>query len=679
MQVRKPADLAVAGNGSSALPALITTNRVAGSTSQATITTPYDPLVFKLQSYDATTNQSLTSFIDAAPPLADGSDPYPGVQVRMTIDLPSPGLAINSYMKWDPSANSGAGGWFEFMADGNPNTYDNGAELVDLNGDGLIDQIRLTYTDGNPKGGDIDGLVNGVIQDPGMPVLLQSSTQSVPVTVPGKDVNAYFYSGALAIGGNGVTTRPLNALSTAQSRLDLGASDPNFFLTGSDGSAIGFDDLQVNDPVTGQASLYGSLSLVLQQELIDSLSDNTKKRIANKRLAYYGFKSNLALSLIYDPLKNGGAGGGARFYDRNGDGIADFLSLAMVDGGYGDYGTTVGTITNHSIAAVVDSTKPTFKGSGTTLSVFDAVNGVAPIDYALKATLTQRSNSVNQIGYVVIDPITGDKSFQSLFSSLAAGDATLGLPNVNGRFNSDREILMRNGQNVRFFETDLPIDQNLRLDDPRLHFLTLDGQLDGTESRQQIALSSTSGVKFQLALLASDQGLNALIGQEQGKAAVLDFSNFTGSDSDKVYANLVIAREASLDSITGFYRTLDAQGSVKTANGDILRPGDNYEEYVKAARQNMVAGLSSLQESNRHSDVYSNITIKESSFLAPMATVGNETYFAFAAASSDKLNHFKVLGTNLFGLEDLKGLGDRDYNDLVFGFNFAMGAAAGPI
>jgi hypothetical protein len=168
--------------------------------------------------------------------------------------------------------------------------------------------------------------------------------------------------------------------------------------------------------------------------------------------------------------------------------------------------------------------------------------------------------------------------------------------------------------------------------------------------------------------MSSDQGLNALIGQEQGRAAVLDFSTFSGSET--VTGSLVLAREASYDSITGFYRTLDMEGSVRDALGAILRPGD--AGYSAAATYNLVSGLSSLQVGNLRSKVLGDIAITESSFLAPMAMVNGDTYFAFAAASSDKLNHFKVLGTNLFGLEDLRGLGDRDYDDLVIGFTFAQ-------
>jgi len=295
---------------------------------------------------------------------------------------------------------------------------------------------------------------------------------------------------------------------------------------------------------------------------------------------------------------------------------------------------------------------------------------------------------VNQIGYVVLeqgeDPTTSlslatiKERAQTLFSALATNDVTLGLPKDATRFQSQREILLVNGQSVRFFEvSNGSIDSVQDLNDGRLRFFSMGDvttQTVGGNEIQQSLLNSSSGVQIQLDLLATDQGLNALIGQEQGIAPVLDFSSFSGSEV--VTGNLVMAREASYDSVTGFYRTLDTTGSVRDSLGAILHPGD--PGYTEAAKLNLVTGLSSLRIANRQSTT-TDLALSESSYLAPMAMVNGETYFAFAAASSDKLNHFKVLGTNLFGLEDLKGLGDRDYNDLVFGFNFTMGTNSVPV
>ena len=41
-------------------------------------------------------------------------------------------------------------------------------------------------------------------------------------------------------------------------------------------------------------------------------------------------------------------------------------------------------------------------------------------------------------------------------------------------------------------------------------------------------------------------------------------------------------------------------------------------------------------------------------------------YFNYIGANTDKVDRFRLLGDNKFGVEDRYGGGDRDYNDLVF-------------
>ena len=64
-------------------------------------------------------------------------------------------------------------------------------------------------------------------------------------------------------------------------------------------------------------------------------------------------------------------------------------------------------------------------------------------------------------------------------------------------------------------------------------------------------------------------------------------------------------------------------------------------------------------------------------FYAPFAIVAStqQTYFAFAAANTDGVNHFKMMGANVFGLEDMHGGGDKDHNDLLVGIDFKNYAA----
>ena len=64
----------------------------------------------------------------------------------------------------------------------------------------------------------------------------------------------------------------------------------------------------------------------------------------------------------------------------------------------------------------------------------------------------------------------------------------------------------------------------------------------------------------------------------------------------------------------------------------------------------------------------------ESGLLAPYATVAQtgDTFFSFRSANSDGLNHFRVLGSGVIGLEDLNGGGDQDFDDNIVSFNFKL-------
>jgi hypothetical protein len=135
-----------------------------------------------------------------------------------------------------------------------------------------------------------------------------------------------------------------------------------------------------------------------------------------------------------------------------------------------------------------------------------------------------------------------------------------------------------------------------------------------------------------------------------------------------------MGREASYDSVTGFYRVVDRQGSVLDANGNLLTPGvASIDDYRNAALKssNLVDELTGLRIGNGQTSSRE-ITIKESTYLAPYATTNGNTFFAFAAANIDNFAHFRVLGNNLFGYEDLLGGGDKDVDDQVLGFTFTQ-------
>ena len=108
-----------------------------------------------------------------------------------------------------------------------------------------------------------------------------------------------------------------------------------------------------------------------------------------------------------------------------------------------------------------------------------------------------------------------------------------------------------------------------------------------------MAFSSSSGLRFSLSLLSADPGLNALIGNGQGTAPVLDLRAFTAAQS--LGGTLVIGREADFNSVAGFYRTVDITGLVIAADGITrLRPGDNGYAAAALRPANVVSQLSGL-------------------------------------------------------------------------------------
>ncbi len=92
--------------------------------------------------------------------LQDADPSRPGLQTQVVIDLPA-GVNATNFMKY----NANTGEWVDFTNIKSLNGGGDGAVLVDSNRDGRVDRIVVTLTDGGV--GDEDGIVNGVIVDPG--------------------------------------------------------------------------------------------------------------------------------------------------------------------------------------------------------------------------------------------------------------------------------------------------------------------------------------------------------------------------------------------------------------------------------------------------------------------------------------------------------------------------------
>ena len=108
---------------------------------------------------------------------------------------------------------------------------------------------------------------------------------------------------------------------------------------------------------------------------------------------------------------------------------------------------------------------------------------------------------------------------------------------------------------------------------------------------------------------------------------------------------------------------------IETRGIDFFENSNLLEQTVALAESNLVTELASISVNDDSSEIKT-IEINEDSIIAPYAISNGETWFAFAEANSDGIEHFKSFGTNAIGLEDWNGGGDKDYDDFIMKFDF---------
>ncbi len=167
--------------------------------------------------------------------------------------------------------------------------------------------------------------------------------------------------------------------------------------------------------------------------------------------------------------------------------------------------------------------------------------------------------------------------------------------------------------------------------------------------------------------------------QSRQEGEVLDLRELTG----QVFANFTVNREAFFNNRVGFYRVVDELGTVfdPVSNRNIA-PGQ--AGYAQAAvRQRVGAEVSAP---NQGRSTFNNVAFSGGSIFAPyiitnggtVEQVQNNTlgsgagvYFAYLEANPGRADHFRILGTNTWGIEDQPRGGDLDYNDVVISATFS--------
>ena len=153
-------------------------------------------------------------------------------------------------------------------------------------------------------------------------------------------------------------------------------------------------------------------------------------------------------------------------------------------------------------------------------------------------------------------------------------------------------------------------------------------------------------------------------------AVIFDLSLLPSDDETSL--EVVTGRESKFDSILGFYRIVDDFGTV-IVDGVSYKPDDPDYERMAKSDGNLFDQLTGLRSSPDVADRRTGIELtQESGKLAPFVVVDDETFFTFAEANSDGINHFRSLAPNTLGFEDFFGGGDTDFDDLLAAFRFTL-------
>ncbi|NJK34774.1 MAG: DUF4114 domain-containing protein [Oscillatoriales cyanobacterium SM2_2_1] len=322
-------------------------------------------------------------------------------------------------------------------------------------------------------------------------------------------------------------------------------------------------------------------------------------------------------------------------------------------------------------------------------------------DGFLKVQVTNRTGSnVNEIGAYFVDDeqgrIAGIAPDSAAYLPLALARSRVLLSELSNRpqgFDGQRSVTLSGitrDTRVAFLEVQNStiatvidaLSQGNTSNLPQVQFSI------GANATVQSGSAGTFSVNFgsttiqtETVKVESSQSLNLAIAKLQSRqeGEVLDLRELTG----QVFANFTVNREAFFNNRVGFYRVLDELGTVfDPVSNRNLTPGQ--AGYAQAAVRQRVGAEVSAPDQGR--STFNNVAFSGGSIFAPylitnggtVEQVQNNTlaanagvYFAYLEANLGRADHFRILGTNTWGIEDQPRGGDLDYNDVVISATFS--------
>ena len=353
-----------------------------------------------------------------------------------------------------------------------------------------------------------------------------------------------------------------------------------------------------------------------------------------------------------------------------------------------------------ALAVEDKNSTPTFKLSKIADDIFKISNSSSKSK--LQVTLTgQSSNLVNEIGVFTVDDAQGNingiapgaagYAQAALDRAKVIFSAIANLPNGFNTDNLTHLLEFNSGDNFRFYlvknsttdavRTGVTPLTDILFSDPLTQKITDLGNDDFSlawkDGGNNAADFNNLVVKIQSTNDSLPLGTN-LQGNSQGE--VIDLRGVTS----QVKADFVVNREAAFNNFIGFYRVADENGGIDTngdGKADILTGQAGYTE---AAVRGRVAGIDLTV--NNQGSATSTGTFQPGSIFVPFIITNGmpdalldsnpnndpAVYFPFLGANTDKVDHIRLLGNNVFGFEDLASGGDKDFNDMIVRVNLTI-------
>jgi ELWxxDGT repeat protein len=324
------------------------------------------------------------------------------------------------------------------------------------------------------------------------------------------------------------------------------------------------------------------------------------------------------------------------------------------------------------------------------LETTSAIKGVS-----IQAISQKQTNKVNEIGFFNVDDrdgkIDGIRPGEAGYIKAAIDRAKSILTTLGGNFfNTEKqEIGLDPNKIYQFFEVEngslADVKQQLaKGENPtniRLSIFDANGNSpikvtgDSIQSGYNISINNDELV---LKVTKLD-GIapNRPIGSEsQGKieGRIIDLTKYK---NQSLTVDITTKSDAIYQSQIGFYVVKDAMGTIELADGTTVKPGDaNYAMIaIKDAIAN--AGLQSSRIDRKTNQpitggrIYAPVVVTQGTMndFVNNPSKNSHAYFNYVNGNTDKVDHFRQIGANTFGVEDMYGGGDRDFNDIVIQMN----------